>query len=333
MNNDQAIWYASFDGNRWSGQATIPGVASSVGPSLAVFAGRLYAAWKGVTGDQGLWFSSFNGSTWTPQQLIRGVASSIGPALAEYNGRLYAMWKGMNDDEALYYSSYDGAQWAPQQRAAGFTGQDVPQNIGLRMQFQQTTEWCWLAVAASIAHFYGATNWFTQCNLMTTIGQNINKWPTTTICCPTAAILQAHPDLVAKMQNPYDTSAEYALQSVGIPAVCIKSGGVGDALKVNGNYAEYRNTMSLDDITAEINARRPLAVDITWNSGAGSHVVAIAGVLNDQLLICDPASGESIHSFEDFPAAYSVAPSWMDSPSPRRARTKARSWRRLSALP
>jgi hypothetical protein len=35
--------------------------------------------------------------------------------------------------------------------------------------------------------------------------------------------------------------------------------------------------MSLDAITAEISAGRPLAVDITWNSGAGSHVVAIAG--------------------------------------------------------
>ena len=304
MNNDQAIWYSSFDGARWSAQATIPGVASSVGPSLAVFAGKLYAAWKGVTGDQGLWYSSFDGSRWAPQQLIPNVASSIGPALAPYNGRLYAMWKGMSDDEGLYYSSFDGQRWAAQQRGPGNTGQDVPQNMGLRMQYQQTTEWCWLAVAASVAHFYGATNWFTQCNLMTTIGQNINKWPSTTICCPTSAMLQAHPDVVAKMLNPYDASAEYALQNIGIPAVCIKSGGVGDALKVNGNYASYQNSMSLDAITSEISAGRPLAVDITWNSGAGSHVVAIAGVLNDLLLICDPANGESVMAYEQFPAAY-----------------------------
>ena len=304
MNNDQAIWFSSFDGTRWSAQAVIPGVASSVGPSLAVFGGKLYAMWKGATGDQGLWFSSFNGSAWAPQQLVPGVASSIGPALAQYNGQLYAMWKGMDDDQGLYYSSFNGTQWAAQQRVPGNTGPDTPQNIGLRMQFQETNEWCWLAVAASVAHYYGANASITQCNLMTGIGQKINNWPSTTICCPTSAILQANPGLLAKLLNPYDSSAEFALQNVGIPGVCIKSGGVGDALQVNGNYADYRNTMSLDDIAAEINAKRPLAVDISWNSGIGSHVVAIAGVLNDQLLICDPGSGESVISYSEFPAFY-----------------------------
>jgi Papain-like cysteine protease AvrRpt2 len=303
MNNDQALWYASFDGNRWSSQAVIPGVASSVGPSLAVFGGKLYAAWKGITGDEGLYFSSFDGSTWAAQQSIPNVASSIGPALSGYQGLLYAMWKGMGSDQGLYYSWFDGLRWAPQQRGPGNTGQDVPQNIGLRMQYQETSEWCWLVVAASVAHFYGATGWITQCNLMTTIGQNINGWPPTTICCPTSAILTAHPDLVGKMLNPYDTSAEFCLESVGIPSVCIKSGGINDALKVNNNYAGYRTSMSLDEIAAEINAGRPLAVDITWNSG-GSHVVAIAGVLNDLLLICDPANGETVMSVENFPAQY-----------------------------
>ena len=303
MNNDQALWFASFDGNAWSGQGQVPGVASSVGPSLASFGGKLYAAWKGVTGDQALYYSSFDGSAWAPQQLIPNVASSEGPALAVHNGRLYAMWKGMNSDQGLYYSSFDGTQWSPQQRVPGNTGQDTPQNIGLRMQFQETTEWCWLAVAASVAHFYGATAWISQCNLMTGIGQRINNWPNTTICCPTSAMLQANPGLVAKMLNPYDSSAENALQNVGIPGVCIKSGGVGDALNVSGNQASSVGSMSLDAIAAEMNAGRPVVADISWNSG-GSHVVAIAGILNDQLLICDPANGESVISYGQFPASY-----------------------------
>jgi hypothetical protein len=36
-------------------------VGTSVGPSLAVFNGRLYMAWKGVSNDQGIWFNYFNG--------------------------------------------------------------------------------------------------------------------------------------------------------------------------------------------------------------------------------------------------------------------------------
>jgi hypothetical protein len=274
-----------------------------VGPSLAVYNNQLFAVWKGVTGDQGLYYSSFNGASWSPQQIIPGVASSIGPALAEHDGNLYAMWKGMSDDQGLYYSFFNGSQWAAQQRVPGNTGQDLPQNIGLRMQFQQTSEWCWIAVGASVAHFYGCTNWYTQCNLMTQIGQQINKWSSDTICCPTSAMLQNDPGLLTKMLNPYDASAEFALEHVGIPGVCIKSGGVGDVLNVNGNNAGYQTSMSLNQIATEINAGRPICVDITWPSG-GSHVVAIAGVLNDLLLICDPGNGESVIAYEQFPSAY-----------------------------
>jgi hypothetical protein len=36
----------------------------------------------------------------------------------------------------------------------------TPRNIGLRMQYQETGEWCWIAVATSINHFYNpASTW------------------------------------------------------------------------------------------------------------------------------------------------------------------------------
>lgn len=50
-------------------------------------------------------------------------------------------------------------------------------------------------------------------------------------------------------------------------------------------------------------AGRPIAIDIAWTSG-GQHTVAIAGVLNDLLLICDPIYGASVILYESFPAAY-----------------------------
>ena len=70
-------------------------------------------------------------------------------------------------------------------------------------------------------------------------------------------------------------------------------------------YDSYHGTdLRLSQIAAEINAGRPLAVDITWLNSSASHVVAIAGVLGDSLLILDPANGQSVVRFGDFPGTY-----------------------------
>ena len=82
MDNDQGIWFSSFDGNSWAPQQNVANVATSVGPSLAVFNGRLFMAWKGMDNDQGIWFSSFDGNSWAPQQNVANVATSVGPSLS-----------------------------------------------------------------------------------------------------------------------------------------------------------------------------------------------------------------------------------------------------------
>jgi hypothetical protein len=78
---DQRLWYSSFNGTAWAAQKQIAGVASSVGPGLALFGSALYAAWKGESGDQSIWYSSFNGTTWTAQHQVPGVGTS--PDLAK----------------------------------------------------------------------------------------------------------------------------------------------------------------------------------------------------------------------------------------------------------
>ena len=76
--SDETLWYSSFDGSNWAPQAQIPGVASSVGPSLAAGpGGLLYAVWQGSDGDQRLWYSSFDGSNWAPQAQIPGAQAQI----------------------------------------------------------------------------------------------------------------------------------------------------------------------------------------------------------------------------------------------------------------
>ncbi len=83
IEGDQGIWFSSFDGNNWVGQQNVTGVGTSIGPSLAVFNGRLFMAWKGIEGDQGIWFSSFDGNNWAPQRHIDGVGTSFRPSLSD----------------------------------------------------------------------------------------------------------------------------------------------------------------------------------------------------------------------------------------------------------
>jgi hypothetical protein len=111
--SDERIWYSVFT-NSWDPQQVVPGVDTSVGPSLANALGDIYAAWKGGDGDEKIWYSKFDGTSWDPQQVVPGVATSVGPSLAESLGYLFAAWKGGDGDERIWYSRFDGSSWAPQ---------------------------------------------------------------------------------------------------------------------------------------------------------------------------------------------------------------------------
>jgi hypothetical protein len=78
------MYYSTFNGTSWAAQKKIAGIASSVGPGLAVFNNALYACWKGELGDQSIWYSHFNGASWAAQKQIPGVGTS--PDLARTAG-------------------------------------------------------------------------------------------------------------------------------------------------------------------------------------------------------------------------------------------------------
>ena len=132
---DERIFWSSFDGNRWSAQQPDPGKpgldgGTSVGPALAVYHDRLYAAWKGMGGDQRMFWSSFDGTSWLPQQGGLGGGTSVGPALAVFDGLLYAAWKGSGADERIFWSSFDGNRWSAQQPDPGKPGLDGGTSVG-----------------------------------------------------------------------------------------------------------------------------------------------------------------------------------------------------------
>ena len=183
---------------------------------------------------------------------------------------------------------------------------DVSHNLGMQMQYQESNEWCWIAVGTSINHFYNPASTWTQCQVMTEIGHKINGFPANTGACPTQAALTANPQLASRYANPYSSAALYVLDDtrLGVDRRYLKSGGVTDALKTVGNYASYQPaSLTLAQIAGEINAGRPVVADITWNSGS-SHSVAIAGVQGEGLLILNPVNGQSLVEFGAFPATY-----------------------------
>jgi hypothetical protein len=51
------VFYKSFDGGKWTAQATVPNSSTVASPALAGFQGRLYDAWADRVTDK-LFYSS-----------------------------------------------------------------------------------------------------------------------------------------------------------------------------------------------------------------------------------------------------------------------------------
>jgi Matrixin len=143
IDNDDAIYWSSLDGDIWSPQKPIPGFGSLHGPTLTTGFSRtrpdgvpvsgLFMAWDGVPGDDAIYFAqnldpAF--SDWTNQQRIDGVGTSDRPALAlfyqlinrddrELKPRMHMAWKGIPGDNSIYWSSFDGNNWSPQVQIRG----------------------------------------------------------------------------------------------------------------------------------------------------------------------------------------------------------------------
>jgi hypothetical protein len=119
---DLRLFYAEFDDDHstWFAQVQMThdgsdaGFASCVGPSLAVFNGVLYAAWRGAIADQGIYYASFDGSNWSaPNELPGGVQSSTGPSIVPFGTtKLYLIAKGLGSDERVFLGWFDaGMTW------------------------------------------------------------------------------------------------------------------------------------------------------------------------------------------------------------------------------
>lgn len=154
------------------------------------------------------------------------------------------------------------------------------QRLNFNMQAQQQTNWCWAAVATSVALFYNPSSTWTQCTL-------VNAELGETTCC-----------------------------SNGGSAACNKPWYLDKALQRVGQLDSWSSgAMSFANVRAEIDNSRPLGVRIGW-SGGGGHFVVVDGYLNDasqQVAIEDPWYGASDMSYTAFSSSYQTSGSWSHS--------------------
>ena len=154
--------------------------------------------------------------------------------------------------------------------------------LDFNIQQQQKTNWCWAAVAASVALFYRSSSAVTQCSIAN--GQ-----------------LRRH-DCCESNGDADDPCNVY--------------GYLMSSLFRVGHFEKWtaRQPASSDQIHEEINQRRPLCARIVW-VGGGAHLVTIKGYADkpvehdkltvDGLAIADPWWGLSDIDAEDFPRRYS----------------------------
>jgi hypothetical protein len=120
------LWYAAFNGKKWTKQAEVPSALTDqyTGVGLAAYKGSLYVAWegKGLTPNR-IFYSAFNGSTWTAEATVPSALTyeNAYPALAAYDGSLYVEWYGSSGTH-VWYSAFNGTSWTPQAEIPSATG-------------------------------------------------------------------------------------------------------------------------------------------------------------------------------------------------------------------
>ena len=147
------------------------------------------------------------------------------------------------------------------------------------MQMQEQDNWCWAAVAVSVAQFYSSTTpWTQQCDVAS---RELAK-----MCCP-----------------------------AGVNAACDVPWYLDNALTRVGHFSTWTNGPgTLGDIQGEIDNGRPLGARIEW-SNHGGHFVVVSGyslssLAGDLITVEDPITAQSTIPLAAFQSAYQGNGRW-----------------------
>jgi hypothetical protein len=148
--------------------------------------------------------------------------------------------------------------------------------LGFQMQIQQQTNWCWAAVATSVALYYDPSSTWTQCAVA-------NGQLGRTDCCGT-----------------------------GASGACNVYGFLDDALTRVSHFDRSDGVAAFQSVDDEIDTGRPVGLRVAW-SGGGAHFLAIIGYLEDvqnYVAVDDPIYGKSDVTYDTLKTGYQGSGSW-----------------------
>jgi hypothetical protein len=132
--------------------------------------------------------------------------------------------------------------------------------LNVAFQRQQTSAWCWAAVASMVS------GWYSQQSGSSPLSQ-----------CAVAAVTLELPSCCS---------------SSSIDPNCVRLWGLDDALSKTGHYAGTNTSGDLNTVIGQIDAERPLAALINYPGIV--HFVLVTGysVTQQLIVICDPAGSQ-----------------------------------------
>ena len=156
----------------------------------------------------------------------------------------------------------------------------ISRTLAFDMQAQTQSNWCWAATATSVSLFYWFLSAWTQCKVASAeLGR--------TDCCNSV-----------------------------VPDACNATWYLSKALQRTQNLVSNTGVVSFEEVTAEIDAGRPVGARVGW-SGGGGHFMVIYGYsivgLTRYFDIDDPIYGKSHITVSTFSSNYQGSGSWTDT--------------------
>jgi hypothetical protein len=167
------------------------------------------------------------------------------------------------------------------------------QRLPFAMQYQEQGNWCWAAVATSVARFFNSRTTRTQCNIA---DAELKR----TDCC-----------------------------GAGAGGACNVYGYLASALNRVGHLKAWRPSGAATpaELKTEIDNGRPLCLRVAWASG-GAHFLAVVGYLpgsaqltgSDLVAVEDSRWGSSNVPYDVLRESYRLDGRWTDSYFTRKRR-------------
>jgi Papain-like cysteine protease AvrRpt2 len=159
---------------------------------------------------------------------------------------------------------------------------DHSRNLAFRMQRQMHSNWCWAAVATSIALYYGRERKWTQCRVA---NGNLRRRD----CC-----------------------------GKSIKHKCNVTGHLRHVLRLvrhAGRPNEIKRKIPFSYVEREIDAGRPVGVRTQWRGGEEGHFLTIIGYHRELelLTISDPLFGRAHWHYGAFSKNYRHSGQWKNS--------------------